>query len=180
MKKTYKAVLKSSLVMLVLFAVAGSGVAQAQTCEARAKSSEMVRAEGITEVVGHIELQCRRPVGATGSFFDATIPAMLDITVQLNTNITNEVSDARVVKATDGDEAPGYQDGGITLNADNLNVDGDIYRQRLTPIRPRYNFGDGELSDDGDAIEWTEIPTSGALNLTPESDTINEPRWGLT
>ena len=44
--KTYKAVLKSSLVMLVLFAVAGSGVAQAQSCEARAKSTEMVRAEG--------------------------------------------------------------------------------------------------------------------------------------
>ena len=36
--KTYKAVLKSSLVMLVLFAVAGSGVAQAQVCQARAKS----------------------------------------------------------------------------------------------------------------------------------------------
>ena len=35
--KTYKAVLKSSLVMLVLFAVAGSGVAQAQSCEARAE-----------------------------------------------------------------------------------------------------------------------------------------------
>ena len=37
--KTYKAVLKSSLVMLVLFAVAGSGVAQAQSCEARAKKA---------------------------------------------------------------------------------------------------------------------------------------------
>ena len=101
--KTYKAVLKSSLVMLVLFAVAGSGVAQAQSCEARAKSSEIVRAEGLTEVVGEIELQCRRPAGDTGSFFDATIPAMLDITVQLNTNITNEISDERVVKLEDGD-----------------------------------------------------------------------------
>ena len=30
--KNYKAVLKSSFVMLVLFAVAGSGVAQAQVC----------------------------------------------------------------------------------------------------------------------------------------------------
>ena len=104
--KTYKAVLKSSLVMLVLFAVAGSGVAQAQSCEARAKSSEIVRAEGITEMVGEIELQCRRPAGATGSFFDATIPAMLDITVQLNTNITNEVSDARVVKAAEAKTTP--------------------------------------------------------------------------
>ena len=113
--KNYKAVLKSSLVMLVLFAVAGSGVAQAQSCQARAKSTEMVRAEGITEMVGEIELQCRRPGGDTDSFFDATIPAMLDITVQLNTNITNEVSDARVVKLET--EAPGYQDGGIFLDA---------------------------------------------------------------
>ena len=103
MTKTYRTVLKSSLVMLVLFAVAGSGVAQAQQCQARAESTEIVRAEGITEVVGNIELQCRRPAGDTDSFFDATIPAMLDITVQLNTNITNEISDARVVKAADGD-----------------------------------------------------------------------------
>ena len=29
-------------------------------------------------------------------------------------------------------------------------------------------FGGGELSDDGDAIEWTKIATSG-LNLTPET-----------
>ena len=59
--KNYKAVLKSSLVMLVLFAVAGSGVAQAQQCIARAQKTGMVRAEGITEVVGDIELRCRRP-----------------------------------------------------------------------------------------------------------------------
>ena len=38
MTKNYKAVLKSSLVMLVLFAVAGSGVAQAQECFAAAKA----------------------------------------------------------------------------------------------------------------------------------------------
>ena len=36
MTKNHKAVLKSSLVMLVLFAVAGSGVAQAQVCDAKA------------------------------------------------------------------------------------------------------------------------------------------------
>ena len=79
--KTYKAVLKSSLVMLVLFAVAGSGVAQAQTCQARAINAAVVRAEGITEMVGDIELQCRRATADTGSyrpvndFFD--VPAYL-------------------------------------------------------------------------------------------------------
>ena len=40
MTKNYKAVLKSSLVMLVLFAVAGSGVAQAQECFAFQSESD--------------------------------------------------------------------------------------------------------------------------------------------
>ena len=59
MTKNYKAVLKSSLVMLVLFAVAGSGVAQAQECFAFQSGANTVRAEGITEAVGSIQLQCR-------------------------------------------------------------------------------------------------------------------------
>ena len=64
MTKNYKAVLKSSLVMLVLFAVAGSGVAQAQVCIARADDATTARAEGITEAVGGIELLCRnKPAG---------------------------------------------------------------------------------------------------------------------
>ena len=60
MKKTHKAVLKSSLIMLILFAVAGSSVAQAQTCHARRVSGAptTVRAEGMTELLGGIELQC--------------------------------------------------------------------------------------------------------------------------
>ena len=63
MMKTYKAVLKSSLVMLVLFAVAGSGVAQAQQCIARVDDANTVRAEGITEEVGGVELLCRHAPG---------------------------------------------------------------------------------------------------------------------
>ena len=60
MTKTYKAVLKSSLIMLILFAVAGSGVAQAQECFARrvSGSDNTVRAEGMTELLGGIELLC--------------------------------------------------------------------------------------------------------------------------
>ena len=166
MTKTYKAVLKSSLVMLVLFAVAGSGVAQAQECIARAKTTEIVRAEGITEMVGDIELRCRRPTLSAGSFgFDADIPDELNITLELNTNITNEVSDARVVALEDA--APGYQDGGIMLDPDTLSatfavVDDDVIAAAA--------FGGGELTEDGDAIEWTEIATSG-LNLTPATET---------
>ena len=85
MTKNYKAVLKSSLVMLVLFAVAGSGVAQAQVCQAKA-TPNMVRAEGITEMVGDISLRCR--VG--DSFF--ALEDEVTLTVELNTNITNRVT----------------------------------------------------------------------------------------
>ena len=84
MKKTYKEVLKSSLIMLILFAVAGSSVAQAQECIARGKSV-MVRAEGITEAVGTIDLRCSEPMGVLG--FGS--PDLLEITVELNTRITN-------------------------------------------------------------------------------------------
>ena len=162
MTKTYGTVLKSSLVMLVLFAVAGSDVAQAQQCIARAKSTEMVRAEGITEVVGAIELRCRRPDPSNGFGFEADIPDELNITLKLNTNITNEISDERVVKAEDGDDAPGYQDGGIRLNADELNATFAVTTSGITTAM----FGGGELTEDGDAIEWTEIDTED-INFDP-------------
>ena len=62
MKKTHKAVLRSSLVMLSLLALAvvSSGVAQAQECFARRAigSPNAVRAEGMTELLGGIELLC--------------------------------------------------------------------------------------------------------------------------
>ena len=65
LKKIQKAVLRSSVVILSLFAVtvAGSGVAQAQECIARANDATTARAEGITEVVGGVELLCRSPEG---------------------------------------------------------------------------------------------------------------------
>ena len=63
MTKTYEAVLKSSLIMLSLLAlaVAGSSVAQAQTCHRQARARQLptrFRAEGMTELMGGIELQC--------------------------------------------------------------------------------------------------------------------------
>ena len=63
MKKTHKAVLRSSLVMLSLLALAvvSSGVAQAQECFARRASgstNNAVRAEGMTELLAGIELLC--------------------------------------------------------------------------------------------------------------------------
>ena len=88
MKKIHKSVLRSSLVMLSLLAltVAGSSVAQAQECIARGKSV-MVRAEGITEAVGTIDLRCSEPMGVLG--FGS--PDVLEITVELNTSITSVI-----------------------------------------------------------------------------------------
>ena len=89
MTKNYKAVLKSSLVMLVLFAVAGSGVAQAQECFAFQSGANTVRAEGITETVGDIQLQCR----AQEAFGLPPIGDEAVISITLNTAITNETND---------------------------------------------------------------------------------------
>ena len=89
MTKNYKAVLKSSLVMLVLFAVAGSGVAQAQECFAFQSDPTTVRAEGKTEAVGGIQLQCRSQVG----FGLPPIGDEAVISIKLNTQITNETND---------------------------------------------------------------------------------------
>ena len=102
MTKTHKAVLSTLAVLCLLFM--GSGVAQAQQCIARAISPGMVRAEGITEVVADIELRAGHRRQTFG--FDQ-IPETLDIAVELNTRITNEISDdMRVVEVIrdDADE----------------------------------------------------------------------------
>ena len=90
MKKVRKAVLRNSIVMLSLFAltVAGTGVAQAQECIARADDPTTVRAEGITEMVGGIELRCRNKPSDEFGFEDAD---KLTLTVELNTQVTNQI-----------------------------------------------------------------------------------------
>ena len=151
--------------MLSLFAaaVAGSGVAQAQECIARAKNTAMVRAEGITEVVAEIELRCRRPE-ADSFGFAADIPEELKITVELNTRITNAIGDDAVVKL---ETAPlTYASGGIDLVAHELDADA-AFADSNQPITDD-KFTDGELADDGNTIEWTEIPADG-VNLNPET-----------
>ena len=100
MKRVQKAVLRNSRVMLSLFAltVAGSGVAQAQECIARAEMPTTVRAEGITEMVGGIELRCRNKPTTEFGFEDAD---KLTLTVELNTQVTNEINSAtRVLVAS--------------------------------------------------------------------------------
>ena len=60
MTKNYKAVLKSSLVMLVLFAVAGSGVAQAQECFVYQRRSDQGSRRGQNRGDG------KHPIGGAG------------------------------------------------------------------------------------------------------------------
>ena len=158
MTKTHITVLKSSLVMLVLFAVAGSSVAQAQQCIARAKTVEMVRAEGITEVVGDIEVRCRRPDAGQDFGFEADIPENIQLTVELNTNITNEISDERVVKLEE--EARTYSSGGIELEGDELGEDGALTTSPIDNAMFTAGDKDGELTEDGDTLEW-EFPSAG-------------------
>ena len=96
MKRVQKAVLRNSIVMLSLLAaiVLSSSVAQAQRCEARAATTNdagesvavaTVRAEGMTEQIGGIELRCV-PSEDTGSLFAIT---EFTLSVTLNTPITS-------------------------------------------------------------------------------------------
>ena len=136
MTKIHKSVLRSSLIMLILFAVAGSSVAQAQTCHVRRVSGAptAVRAEGMTELLGGIELQCT-DAGNTG--FAA--PAMTEISIELNTAITNATNNDDVVMGLTYTGAGGT---GVPNLGTAANYMGDKNEV---------------LSDDGTGITWGEI-----------------------
>ena len=87
MTKTHKAVLSTLAVLCLLFM--GSGVAQAQECFAFQSDATTVRAEGMTEAVGSIQLQCRSQTG----FGLPPIGDEAVISITLNTQITNETDD---------------------------------------------------------------------------------------
>ena len=171
MTKIHKSVLRSSIVMLSLFAltVAGSGVAQAQRCKAYERMPNVVRAEGITETVGGIELRCIVPgTGSDPLDTGATVPAMVEITVALNTRITNVISDERDVPAT---SMIGYVTGRlVTGAAPGMDVFSDV----------------AKLSDDGRTLEFeiasTDlnllVPGSGFRWLSPVSEPT-PPRWEM-
>ena len=151
MTKNYKAVLKSSLVMLVLFAVAGSGVAQAQECFAFPSGANMVRAEGMTEAVGSIQLQCR----AQDIFGQPPIGAKAVISITLNTQITNATDD-------EGDMVMGltYTDGDVDNPGDPaLGNAGD------------YTGAGKEVLSDGNTITWTISTNVSDGILFPDSMT---------
>ena len=90
MAKIRKAVFRNGIAMMSLLAaiVLSSSVAQAQRCEAQAAGGDNavanVRAEGMTEMIGGIQLRC--VTADSGSLFD---PENITLSVTLNTPITS-------------------------------------------------------------------------------------------
>ena len=130
MTKTHKAVLSTLAVLCLLFM--GSGVAQAQECFAFQSGANTVRAEGMTEAVGSIQLQCR----ALDTFGLPPIGDEAVISITLNTAITNATSG-------DGETVMGltytFPGGGTDLGAE-ADYEGE---------------GKEVLSDGGTTITWT-------------------------
>ena len=161
MTKTHKEVLKSSLIMLILFAVAGSSVAQAQTCFARRAvgSPNAVRAEGMTELLGGIELLCSDESDNVG--FGP--PDTIEVSIELNTMITNATSDDDVVMGlTYTFPSPGLGDENdwITISTE-LDTEQNLLGG---PVQV--------LSDDGMAITWAIPNTATSLDLTTVAGTV--------
>ena len=168
MAKIRKAVFRSSIVMLSLLAaiVLSSSVAYAQQCLATAKSNT-VRAESRTEVVGNINLRCRIPAaefGVDSSPLDATdadgMPVMSTITVELNADITNEVTAEKVDFAAD----LSYAEGGINLSAVELDAMGALD----TGVIAIPDTIEGSL-EDSTTIEW-EIANTTLLLVANNDD----------
>ena len=139
MEKISKAVFRNGIVMLSLLAaiVLSSSVAQAQNCIARAVDPPTVRAEGMTETVGSLEIRCQTEGGFT--FVGET----MDLSIKLNAGVTNALS------GTDGDEVTlTYANATGTATPIVFQADGSDLA--LAPV----------LSEDGMTITWEDIDIS--------------------
>ena len=150
MTKTHKAVLSTLAVLCLLFM--GSGVAQAQECFAFPSGANTVRAEGMTEAVGSIQLQCR----AQDIFGQPPIGDKAVISITLNTQITNATDD-------EGDMVMGltYTDGDVDSPGDPALGNAGDYT----------GAGKEVLSDGGTTITWTISTNVSDGILFPDSMT---------
>ncbi len=144
--------------LAVAMLLGSSSTAQAQNamdCIA-GSSPNTVRAEGITEVVGDIQVRCRQERGP-----HLGLPAMVPVVVELqNVNITNGISGARIV-----DLSPmAYGGRGIDLTGHQL------VGFANGPAIADAEFGDGVLSSDGTSITWTLDTANAALRLGSGQD----------
>ena len=141
MTKTHKAVLSTLAMLCLLFM--SSGVAQAQECFAFQSGPTTVRAEGMTEAVGSIQLQCRDQ----GGFGVQPIGDEAVISITLNTQITNATND-------EGDMVMGltYTDW-WPIPSPGLGMSRQIIR----------GMGKEVLSDGGTTITWTIATGVGGI-----------------
>ena len=145
MTKTYKAVLSTLAALCLLFM--GSGVAQAQECFAFQTGATKVRAEGMTEAVGSIQLQCR---SLETTFGQQPIGDEAIISITLNTQITNKLD----------------EDGEVVMDLTYTNAAGNPINGASGELGMAEDYtGDDKevLSDGGTTITWT-IPTEASVD----------------
>ncbi|MXW62145.1 MAG: hypothetical protein F4003_10250, partial [Acidimicrobiaceae bacterium] len=179
------------LSVAVALLLLGSGSADAQTCFTQVQGANTVRAEGLTEVVGNVRVLCRQPAVAASEnpFGGGLAPLKFTLALELNTRITNEINNTRVVQlrtvsaaASGGNPAVTanhYTDGGISLAAQE-NAAGGLFDAAATTPIALGSSANGKLSDDGTKITWTlysrDDPdtaddTEPNVNLESASDT---------
>ena len=169
-----------STLLLCALAVAFSGVAEAQVCFTRASHAHELRAEGLTEVAGEVQLVCRpaSDADADDPFAAAAVPHKLTIALELSTNITNEIDDERQVTMagdTTADDYDAYTDPGVRVTARPLGgTNNDVFSSTETAIAG--GLGMGKLSADGSTITWS-IYTSADDPDTTETETRNTDVW---
>ena len=176
-----------STLLVCAMAVAFSGVAEAQVCFARASNLQEVRAEGLTEVVGDVQLVCRPPTTASSDdpFAGDAVPHKLTIALEMSSNITNEINDSRVVSmastvtdmASDDYVAP-YKDPGISVTVRELGTDGS-FDSTGTAIDGAF-AGGGKLSSDGETITWSIFTSTDDLATTADEAATIDPAWATT
>ena len=161
LKKIQKAVLRSSVVILSLFAVtvAGSGVAQAQECIARASDSTTARAEGITEAVGGVELLCKEPAG-----FSFGVPENTTISIELNTQVTNQITSDRIVDSENvGASALTYTAVALGTDNDYRGMDKEVLSEDGTTITWKIASAVLNFSEDGKAVTIAGILANASM-----------------
>ena len=176
----YLKILSIAVALLLL----GAGSADAQVCFTRTDNLTEVRAEGLTEVVGNVQLVCRDRDTADDDdpFGAAPVPHKLTIALELSSNITNEIDDERevtmastVTDTTDANYVAPYRDPGIMVVVRELGSSPvGSFDAEATVVTE--GLGTGELSADGKTITWS-IYTSADDPDTTETETRNTDAW---
>lgn len=109
--------MKGSVLLALLLLLGFGGVAEAQECVAGVGSAN-ARAEGETEMIGKVTVKCRGVAARDADdalTLGTTAPTKLEISVTLNTDITNDRSSSDMIMSMA--TAPGYGDSDVMLSA---------------------------------------------------------------